>query len=88
MSDYCREKVLRYPVEESPWDIEEKFPDLFTAHKKLPSFAVAPTDSNFIDYKLEHSYGEDCGCVFRRDELYWIESYGHYVCEDCYFAVG
>ena len=73
MSDYCREKVLRYPVEESPWDIEEKFPNLFTAHKKLPSFDTAPTDGNFIDYKLEHTYGVDCGDWGRNRELYQEE---------------
>ena len=26
----------------------------------------------------------DCGCKFLRDEMFWIEGYNHYVCEDCY----
>lgn len=57
MSDYCREKVLRYPVNEDPWEIEDKYSNLFTTYKGLPSFQVAPTDSNFIDYVLESDYG-------------------------------
>ena len=27
---------------------------------------------------------EDCGAKCFRDEMYWIEGYDHYVCEDCY----
>lgn len=27
---------------------------------------------------------EDCGDKFLRDEMYWIEGYDRYVCEDCY----
>lgn len=61
MSDYCREKVLRYPVNEDPWDIEERFTSLFKSHRELPTFQVAPTESNFIDYILESDYGYDCG---------------------------
>ena len=59
MSDYCIEKVLRYPINESPWDIEDKCPSLF--NKELPSFQVAPTESDFIDYVLESDYGHDSG---------------------------
>lgn len=61
MSDYCREKVLRYPVNEDPWDIEMKYSNLFATYKGLPSFQVAPTDSGFIDYVLESDYGCDSG---------------------------
>lgn len=61
MSDYCREKVLRYPVEEDPYDIQERFLNLFTAWKELPSFQTAPTDKQFIDYVLESEYGSSAG---------------------------
>ena len=61
MSDYCREKVLRYPVNEDPWDIEEKFVSLFNGCANLPTFQVAPTEASFIDYILESDYGCDCG---------------------------
>ena len=61
MSDYCREKVLRYPVDEDPWDIEERFTSLFKGCRELPTFQVAPTESRFIDYILESDYGCDCG---------------------------
>lgn len=61
MSDYCREKVLRYPVEEDPWEIENRFSSLFATYKQLPSFQVAPTDKEFIDYVLESDYGCTAG---------------------------
>jgi hypothetical protein len=59
MSDYCREKVLRYPVAESAYDIEEQYPELFRSCPN--SFQPAPTESSFVDYVLISEYGVDCG---------------------------
>lgn len=53
MSDYCRQKVLRYPVDTDPWEIEKNNIKLFKSIRDLPTFQVAPTVSTFIDYVLE-----------------------------------
>ena len=71
MSDYCREKVLRYPINEDPWNIETKYSSLFGG--RLPNFQVAPTESNFIDYVLESEYGTSIGDWGRNRELYQEE---------------
>ena len=68
MSDYCRQKVLRYPVDTNPWDIEENNPDLFSC-VKTPAFQVAPTEKSFIDYVLEDEYGAYCGDYGKVREL-------------------
>ena len=51
--------------------------DFYTGRGPLEAGSVgidtAPTDGNFIDYKLEHSYGEDCGDWGRNRELYQEE---------------
>lgn len=60
MSDYCREKVLRYPVSQDKYEIEELYPELFQ-YSSSPHFQPAPTEADFIDYVLISEYGVDCG---------------------------
>jgi hypothetical protein len=60
MSDYCREKVLRYPVSQDKYEIEELYSELFQ-YSSSPHFQPAPTEADFIDYVLKSDYGVDCG---------------------------
>lgn len=73
MSDYCRQKVLRYPVDTDPWEIEKNNIKLFKSLRDLPTFQIAPTVSTFIDYVLEDEYGYGCGDWGKNRELYDTE---------------
>lgn len=68
MSDYSRNKVIRLKVTDPVaqfgvkdlWDLEDKYPDLF-GNSDVGKFDIAPTESDFVDFVLFHSYGEECG---------------------------
>lgn len=65
MSDYVRQKVIRYPVEPSYFEINrlgdlddnKKYKDLL-GYAQPNRFQVAPTDKGFIDYVLLNKYSE------------------------------
>lgn len=82
MSDYRRSKVVRLKATldelgiSDIWDIENKFPDLFSSEcyteykkSKKPYFEIAPTEQPFIDFVIFHSYGEECDDWGRTREL-------------------
>lgn len=82
MSDYSRSKVVRLKATldelgiSDIWDIENKFPDLFSSEcyteykkSKKPYFEIAPTEQPFIDFVIFHSYGEECDDWGRTREL-------------------
>lgn len=74
MSDYCRNKVVRLKASEDRlgvkdiWDLATKYPDLFTLSRDK-KFEISPTESNFVDYVLYSSYGEECGDFGRTRRL-------------------
>lgn len=59
MSEYCKEKVLRYPVDEDIdlYEFEMTHKEYF-AYKKSEYFQIAPTERKFIDYVIYSTY--DC----------------------------
>lgn len=58
MSAYCKEKVLRFPLEGDPWEFEETHTSLFS-YGKPGMFQVAPTVKNYIDFVLEYDGDSD-----------------------------
>ena len=77
MSDYSRNKVVMYPLDnktlsdlgiKDAWDLEELFPEVaFEFDRQLPYFeieAMCDDDWNcryYLSYVLFHSYGEESG---------------------------
>lgn len=79
MSDYERNKVVRYKyteanfmeAEEDLYKLEDKHPDLFGRCANTPYFEITSTDGDtYIDYVLSHNYGEDAGDFGRIRKLY------------------
>lgn len=64
MSDYSKYKVLRYPITEDDRDRIEEMKD-YAGYRQIKNcgyFETTGTDSGtYLDYVLEHSYGEECG---------------------------
>lgn len=66
MSDYSRSKVIRMKATKEElgvsrvYDLEDKYPELFGI-SDVGKFETAPTEEEFIDYVLYHTYGEECG---------------------------
>lgn len=76
MSDYVREKVIRFkPSDEQFQAFRKKYgidgfydaecvPELetlFSPRQRTHIFEPAPTEENYLDFVLEYSYGEDEG---------------------------
>ncbi len=75
MSDYVKERVIRYPIEKDlldrynckdAYDLERKLieidADFGSFNKDKNKFAIFGTDSaEYIDYILDYSYGECAG---------------------------
>ena len=90
MSDYCRVKALRVPVEklnipeaaEDFWEwyeaMEEKYPDRFS-YRDAGKFSKAPTEEEFLDFVLEEEYGVcDSGDWGKVRDLYDSEAAMYY----------
>lgn len=85
MSDYCKIKALRIPVEklnipeaiDDFWDwceaMEEKHPDRFS-YRDAGKFSKAPTEEEFLDFVLEEEYGVCEGEWGKVRELYNTEA--------------
>ncbi len=75
MSDYCKEKVIRYRISAKDlgvnklYDLEDKYSDIFES-SEIGKFQVAPTEEEFIDYLLDYSYGEEYGDYGKVRKLY------------------
>lgn len=68
MSDYVRNKVLRIPFnkyfpDKNIWDFEAEHLEIFNpCYNKKEYFEIPITENNrYIDYVLNHNYGQDCG---------------------------
>lgn len=61
MSDYCKEKVLRVPLDK--YDLKyDEFEEKFKAklgYGDKNKFQLAPTYRAFLDYVLDYNYGDN-----------------------------
>ena len=57
MSTYCKEKVLRFPMDGDLEEFAEAHGDLFS-YGEPGKFQIAPTETGYIDFVL--SYEFDC----------------------------
>jgi len=60
MSDYRKEKVLRYPMKGDLDAFKEQHENLF-GYGTPGMFQIAPTENGFIDFVLSGSYDCDAG---------------------------
>ncbi len=84
MSDYERNKVLRYPLQEKDYnryeltsdnieEIEDKFKSLFDHRNSSRYFELDccyGTSQRYLDYNIYHSYGDESGDFGQSRELY------------------
>ena len=56
MSSYVREKVLRVPLKNYNINIEELENNPKCSYGEVNKFQIAPTESKFFDFVIEHEY--------------------------------
>ena len=69
MSDYCKEKVLRVPLDKYGFtfaidfeqDLEKRDRLKYLSYGGVNSFQIAPTKRLFLDLLLDYDYEVNCG---------------------------
>ena len=87
MSDYCKEKVLRVPldkygftsVEDFEKDLEKRDRLKYLDYAKIDSFQIAPTERLFLDLVISYSYGDDCSEYGKTRALYDSEKLKYHI---------
>ena len=79
MSDYSKYKVLRYPISDEDRDRIEDMSE-YAGYKRIKNcgyFETTGTDSGiYLDYVLEHTYGDECGEYGKTRDLVESEKAG------------
>ena len=78
MSDYCKEKVLRVPLDKYGFtfaidfeqDLEKRDRLKYLSYGGVNSFQIAPTKRLFLDLLLDYDYEVNCGEYGRTRALY------------------
>ena len=68
MSDYCKQKVLRVPLDKYNFVCAEEYKDYlkdrnmleYLQYGEVDAFQIAPTERLFLDLVLEYNYGGEC----------------------------
>ena len=67
MSDYCKEKVLRVPLDKYGFVCAKEYEDYlkdrdilqYLQYGEVDAFQIAPTERLFLDLVLEYNYGSE-----------------------------